>query len=184
MIECPRCGREFKNEIAVTAHRSKTSCIATPEERYWSKVDRRGPAECWLWLGATRDGYGQFSYNGRWVLATHVALALAGRPLRDGEDALHSCNNPPCVNPAHLRAGDDAANVADMIRDGRHGRWTMPERNARGEQNGRSKLTRDQVVAIRDEAASGASEREIARRYGINRGTTHRIVSRRSWRSV
>lgn len=96
--------------------------VTTPiESRFWSKVNRSGgPDACWPWMG-TRilSGYGQIWENGKHRPATHIALRLAGRPLAPGEQACHQCDNPPCVNPAHLFAGSRSDNVQDMVAKGR-----------------------------------------------------------------
>lgn len=81
--------------------------IPTPlEDRYWSKVDKRGPDECWPWLASTDGaGYGQISvmgHNGP-KTAHRVALFLAsGKWSAKGSHTDHLCRNPPCQNPKHL----------------------------------------------------------------------------------
>lgn len=88
------------------------------EARFWAKVERRGPDDCWTWLGAiTTRGYGALSIH----KATHIALTLSGLPRPDkGAMALHSCDNPPCVNPNHLRWGTAFENAMDMVNRKRH----------------------------------------------------------------
>jgi hypothetical protein len=88
-------------------------------ERY---VDRRGPDECWPWMGPrSRKGYGLFQVNKQRLKATHVSLLASGEERRDGKPfALHSCDNPPCVNPAHLRWGSKSDNMRDASARGRH----------------------------------------------------------------
>jgi hypothetical protein len=90
------------------------------EARFWSKVDKRGPSECWLWTGSrNKSNYGMFGFYrqdggqsnqpaGRWLLGF-----LRGRPLERGEQACHHCDNPPCVNPAHLYVGSAQDNMRD-----------------------------------------------------------------------
>jgi len=69
---------------------------------FWAKVDRRGPAECWPWLGASKNakGYG----NARGTTAHRFAFQLAGGKIPKGYEVDHLCRNPACCNPAHLEA--------------------------------------------------------------------------------
>jgi hypothetical protein len=90
-------------------------------DRYWSKVDRRGPDECWPWLaGKGGHGYGVFyPGGGKQELAHRMALKLTvGEPEGGRNHALHSCGNKPCCNPAHLRWGTHADNMNDARLDG------------------------------------------------------------------
>lgn len=76
---------------------------------------------CWLWTGTIIEkGYGRLCVNGKTVLATHVSLELDGRP-RPGAQfcALHTCDNPSCVNPEHLYWGTIQDNSNDMVARGR-----------------------------------------------------------------
>jgi hypothetical protein len=91
------------------------------EQRYWERVDRRGPDDCWPWTaGRTKDGYGRLCRNGRDTYVTHIALELDGRPRPPGRlEACHTCDNPPCCNPAHLWWGTTADNARDSSEKGR-----------------------------------------------------------------
>lgn len=90
--------------------------------RFWSKVDKRGPDECWPWMGTRlRPGYGVMQVSGKRVRATRVSWSLHnGAPFPQDRIACHSCDNPNCVNPAHIWAGTHSENTRDMIAKGRH----------------------------------------------------------------
>src|SRR6266567_7092181 len=92
-----------------------------PEERYWEKVDVRGPDECWPWTASRHPyGYGWFRLDQKTMVQAHrygLTLAL-GRPIKPGYESCHTCNNPPCCNPKHLYEGTHQDNAQDSIRAG------------------------------------------------------------------
>jgi len=90
-------------------------------DRFWSKVDQRGPDECWPWLATTdRRGYGVFYYEGRNQRATRIAWSLEnGEPFPSDKDACHRCDNPGCVNPTHIWPGTPSENLKDDLAKGR-----------------------------------------------------------------
>lgn len=74
----------------------------TPEQRFWSKVDKSG--DCWIWTASKRaNGYGQFMVSHRNVTAHSFSYQLHNGPAPTGFDIDHACRNRACVNPAHLR---------------------------------------------------------------------------------
>jgi hypothetical protein len=138
-------------------------------------VDRTVTAEtgCIEWTAARNaSGYG-VTWNGqKTVLAHRYSYQLSVGPIPDGMHILHRCDNPPCINPDHLFPGDDNDNVVDMIAKGR---------NNIGQKNGSTKLTDEQVVAIRSDART---QRVIAKEYGISQSQVSWIKSGRGWKHM
>lgn len=157
--------------------------LAVPlEQRFWEKVAKRGPDECWEWQAARRQSYGVIRVAGKTRLAHRLALEIAlGRPLAPGAQALHSCDNPPCCNPAHLHEGDAALNMAEMSSRGRHWAKRRPDKVLRGESHGRALLTWDLAREIRRRAAAGERGAEIARALGFRKNVIYRVLSGSCW---
>ena len=91
---------------------------------FWSGVDRSGgQGACWPWIGSTNfsGGYGQSHFHGKRIGAHRAAYILTHGPIPDGMWVLHHCDNPPCVNPAHLFLGSTTDNMRDAARKGRVG---------------------------------------------------------------
>lgn len=136
--------------------------------------------ECleWPW-SLTAKGYGQVRLSARTRRVTHLVLELSGklRPPAPADRALHSCDNPPCCNPRHLRWGSDDENQRDRAR-------RNPGTQPVGERNGQSKLTADDVRGIRLVVGMGMPQRELARAYGVSHTAIRRVVSGLTWSHV
>ncbi len=97
---------------------------ATPEERFWSRVNKQGPlhpadtslGRCWEWEGSCNpDGYGKMGYEGR-IIGTHRLAWFFVKGTWPSSFLLHSCDNPKCCNTAHLREGTQSDNMTDAAR--------------------------------------------------------------------
>lgn len=148
------------------------------EDRFWEKVQRGSSNECWLWVGALNpDGYGilaggQDRPDVNLLRAHRVSWEINRGPIDSEQHVLHHCDNPPCVNPSHLFLGDQVANNADRDRKGRGG-------DRRGERNGRTVLTDEQVSSIRERyARGGITQLDLGKQYGISEVHVWRIVHR------
>ena len=81
-------------------------------ERFWEKVDKRGPDECWEWQGTLYKGYGSFHMErGFATTAQRASHLLLKGPIPEGYEVDHLCKNPACVNPAHLEAVPPVVNL-------------------------------------------------------------------------
>lgn len=153
---------------------------------FWSKVDRRGPDDCWPWLGnVNAKGYGMVVDGKRWIgTANSVALALhLGRPLFPGMQACHSCDTRypknsfeyrACVNPAHLWEGSNSQNQLDAHQKGR--------RKFKGEGSPRAKLSEEDVMSIRTHREK--TNKEMARLFGVCEATISHIRTGRNWSHI
>ncbi len=173
------------------------------KRRFMSKVERRGPDDCWPWqAGCGSGGYGSFWLEGRSITAHRVAFFIANGKWPE-PFGCHDCDNPPCCNPAHVFEGTQLENDMDRVAKGRsargaqHGRHTKPARTARGKRAGVnakpesyprgsdvswSKLSDAKVREMR--SLTGLSQNALAARYGISRGTVRDVLSGRAWRHV
>lgn len=158
---------------------------ARTKQRFWSKVDKSaGPDACWPFTGARKQGdYGVFWVAGEQGPANWIAsrFAYAVEVADPGESLVcHRCDNPPCCNPAHLFAGTQADNIADM--------WTKdrqsPPPHPRGAENRSSKLTDAAVLAIRSARARGVPIKTLAAANDVSEATIKRAASGRSWAHV
>ena len=134
---------------------------------------------CWEWKRATqRNGYGVARFNGKTVRAHRLAYEIAnGQRVSPSLDVCHHCDNRACVNPDHLFAGTRADNMQDCAAKKR---LVMP--HLYGEMCPASKLSEDDVRAIR--SIRGISQREIGRRYNVDKGTIAHILHRKTWRHI
>jgi hypothetical protein len=138
--------------------------------RFESRLDMTDPNKCWEW-DANRDPYhyGKFSIKHRSYRASRIAAYLwIGPPKSDGLFVLHSCDNPPCCNPAHLRWGTQSENLTDAFARKRHRAPTPP----------RQVLDPRQVREIRK---SVESSRKIAPKYGVSYVQIIRIRNYKTW---
>jgi hypothetical protein len=142
-----------------------------------------GEDRCWPWKGSRMPvGYGVFmvSNTPRLTARAHrLAYELSVGPIPRGLCVMHICDNPPCVNPAHLRVGTLVENNADRELKGRGG-----QRKRHGTANGAAKLTPAQVQEIRARCAAGESQTSVARDFPINQPHVSRIVREEVWQAT
>lgn len=154
--------------------------IITPstEQRLWSRVKPNADTECWEWLALKdKDGYGRFYIGKKNLLAHRVAYAAYYKIDPGNLLVCHRCDNPSCVNPAHLWLGSNADNLADMKNKGR-------SHSCRGERGSRTVLTPSDVYQIRELVSSGLTHRQAGRAVGIGKSQVGRIMRGEQWAHI
>ena len=170
----------------------KTTAIA---QRFWEKVDKspghgqRG--DCWVWTAyRDRDGYGNFHIEAHPEKAHRVSYRISKGDIPAGIFVLHSCDNPPCVNPEHLSLGTVQDNSDQMVARGRaptgdqHWAHVHPEKVRHGSRINTTKLTVGQVQEIRQRCAFGTTYAALGREYGVYPSTIRRVANRKCWKHV
>jgi len=149
-------------------------------DRFWEKVDKRGPDDCWLWQGAKQPGgYGSFWTGKKQDGAHRFSYELHNGPIPPDTDVCHSCDNPACVNPAHLWLGSRTDNMQDCSRKGRAKSGIHI-----GADNVNAKLTEAQVREIRQRYTAGEIGPNLAREYGVSHQVIYAVIHRKTWTHV
>lgn len=161
----------------------------TTIERFESKFVPEPNSGCWLWSAmADRDGYGRFHADGKMVGAHRFSFEVYVGPIPGDLHVLHRCDEPSCVNPAHLFLGTNADNVADRDAKGRqaigdrNASRLYPERRPRGEGHANAKLTSAQAAAIH--AAQGETGKSVAARLGVSETLVSRVRRGKAWTHI
>ena len=148
---------------------------------FLARVDKSGGADaCWPWLGADdgQSGRGRFSIHGKSTSAPKAAWLLLRGAIPNGLWVLHTCDNPPCVNLAHLYLGTHADNVRDA---------GERRRRAVGLRCGSHKVTPEIVRAMRSEYKPRDKEwsgRRLAAKYVVGQNCAAKILRGETWKEV
>jgi len=153
-------------------------------KRFLMRVKAGKPSECWEWTGSRKwSGPRNEKWHGQWrnaaggiELAHRAAWRLMVGPIPEGVFVLHKCDNPVCVNPAHMFLGSQSDNLKDM--------WAKGRANpgmSRGEKHGMSKLTAEAVREIRSSPLNGV---EMAKKFSVAPTTIYDVRNRKIWNHI
>ena len=179
---CPACGRAFyarpsRHAVCCSKPCKYTFCTQPVSVRFQQYVQKT--EECWLWIGScNKQGYGQIGSGpprNTMLRAHRVSYELHYGTIPNEMDVCHHCDNPPCVNPAHLFLGTARDNAQDARRKGR---------TAKGERQGHSKLSTADVYSIRYRSLQGERNINLAKEYGVTDATICEILHRKSWQHL
>ena len=145
---------------------------------------------CWEWTGVLNGGYGHLSVHGKRILAHRFSLQQhLKREIPSLLEVRHMCNNPPCINPEHLKEGTHSENMRDMVLSNRQAKGKslsdrlvgIPRPKISGSKNGRAKLTEEDVANIRNSTESYAF---LSSQYGVSRKNIGDILMHRTWKTL
>lgn len=147
--------------------------------RFWSKVDMRGPDECWEWQASlTTSGYGRFKITSyTQAIASRLALIATKRDEPRGMLVLHHCDNPKCCNPHHLYFGTVQDNAQDKV-----DRDRCRTGDQSGANNGAAKIDEKQLELIVTRIQRGWNNKQIAADLPITHSMVSLIRLGRMWR--
>jgi hypothetical protein len=166
------CGNVITTTTSCLNSGNTTTCGCSRSAR--PVVYSISESNCWICTSHPRDkdGYPQICVNRNKARLSRVYYEKYRGPIPKGICVCHTCDTPECINPDHLFLGTNEENTRDKYEKGR---------SARGENNGFSKLTREQVIEIR---SSPEPQREIAKKYGMTVSGIQCVLYRRNWKHV
>lgn len=182
------CGKEAKSRGVCNTHYMQlrraglapigTKARGTVEDRFWRHVEKN--EDCWTWTGSLKsDGYGRLGAggaSGRYLCAHRVSYELHHGEIPKGMVVMHECDNPACVNPAHLSLGTYSDNTQQACDKGR-----MKSLFLNGESHSGSVLTEDLVRKIRSSPLKNA---QLAREIGCSNNAISCVRLRKTWQHV
>lgn len=145
------------------------------EFNFWKHVNIRGEDDCWEWRGS-HNRYGDITFKKQHLSAHRLAYILTyGKNIKN-KYVLHICDNPLCVNPKHLWLGTQQDNIKDMVEK---------KRGLVGELNGNNKLTKEQILEIRELYTTGKYlQRELAKMFYVHQVHISEIITRKQWKHI
>lgn len=99
----------------------KRRAYASLADKLLERSTRNSDTGCIDWDGCkSHNHYGKVCWGGALLLTHRAAWEVANGAIPEGMWVLHKCDRPSCINPDHLFLGNNAENVRDAVRKGRH----------------------------------------------------------------
>lgn len=149
------------------------------KSRFLRKAKKSEETGCLEWQGAIlTTGYGSFCIPGVTTKAHRASYILFIGDIPKGKCVLHKCHNRKCVNPDHLKLGDQKENSRDMLEAKRMS-------TQKGSSNNFSRLLETDIPVIRELCSNyGFSQREVAEFYGVTKGCIENVIQGRTWNHI
>lgn len=164
----------------------RSSRVGSVNERFAERYLVDKETGCWNWVAnVNKKGYGiiageingkRYVPKGQQMLAHRVSWIIFRGDIPHSDAAhgtvvMHTCDNPRCVNPKHLRLGTQSDNVKDMIVKGR-------------KRSGTPSGVKHWNSSIKDQSdidlicATAGQTKALAERFGVDVCTIKRIRKR------
>jgi hypothetical protein len=171
------CSPSCSGKHSIEIRRKKLE--GSPSERFFNNIiksdDDKG---CWIWVGlASKQGYGRMTIKKKQKLAHRYSWEFHFGEIPEKMFICHKCDNPPCVNPAHLFVGNRSDNAKDMVSKNRN-------RDDRGSNHPMAKLNEEKVIKIRERINSGEVQKDLAKEYNVSPMTISMIKRRINWNNI
>lgn len=157
------------------------------KQRFWKFVNKSVEgSSCWNWTGSfagSKKNYGSFGLKYKNIRAHRFSYLVAFGEILKGLFVLHKCDNPSCVNPDHLEAGDQKKNIGDCVLRGRHSKFNL-ENFQRGDECSWSKVNSESVTEIRKLNSSGIGYGRLARCFHVDKSAIYQICVRKTWKHI
>lgn len=137
---------------------------------------------CWLWTAFADGGYGRIRVNGRVEVASRASWRAFVGEIPDGKSVCHKCDNPICINPAHLFLGTHAENMRDMAQKGRSAK--TGGFRSRGEDSPNCIISEEIVREIKSSRNRGDGVRFLARTFGLSHSHVSKICRGLKWSHI
>ena len=179
MQDRARAGHASRKKYRSPKRHTATQWMRCPKERVLASVNVSCDG-CWVWQKAATKGYGVITWKCTWWQAHRFSYWAFSGTHPKKMHVLHSCDNPMCVNPGHLRLGTNAENMSEKVAKGRH---------SRGESSGNALLREQEVSAIRKMYRRPVGTKRglglfLARWFSVSHSLVTEIKQGRAWRHV
>lgn len=146
-----------RDRVSLDPHPELAEAVTV--SRFWRMVRMGDSSECWAWTGqAAADGYGSFFYHGEMRRSHEMALSFSTGEMRHPDlVTCHSCDNPRCCNPSHLRFDTPGSNLKEAYDRGLRSGTDIP-----------AWINDEKVRLMRERRALGARVCDLAADFKIS----------------